>query len=141
MLSPLAAAIVCATYAHEGQTDKGGAPYILHPLRVMLAMGDDEARVVAVLHDVLEDCPAWTLRVTLNPAQTAALEALTRREGEAYAAFIERCGADPLARRVKLADLADNMDVARLPRPYGREVWARHDRYQRAFWTLSNWKD
>lgn len=60
-MSDLNRAIEIATLAHAGQVDKGGAPYIMHPIRVMLAMDTEEARIVAVLHDVLEDCPdyAW----------------------------------------------------------------------------------
>ena len=100
--------------------DKGGGPYLLHPLRVMLAMDTDEERRVAVLHDVVEDCDDVSLddlRAMGYPeAEVRALDALTRREesGESYEAFIDRLLPDPLARKVKLADLADDMDVRRL---------------------------
>lgn len=60
-LNTLERAIAIAAEAHAGQADKGGAPYILHPLRVMLAMSGDDERIAAVLHDVCEDCPAWSL--------------------------------------------------------------------------------
>jgi (p)ppGpp synthase/HD superfamily hydrolase len=111
-------AIILAAGAHRGQVDKAGGPYILHPLRVMLRLGDEAGRIAAVLHDVLEDTA-----ITLGDLRQAgygeevlqALEALSRREGEEYADFIERAARNPLARRVKLADLADNLDAARLP--------------------------
>jgi guanosine-3',5'-bis(diphosphate) 3'-pyrophosphohydrolase len=59
-MSTLERAICIAASAHAGQVDKAGAPYILHVLRVMLAMSSEEERIVAVLHDVLEDTP-WTV--------------------------------------------------------------------------------
>lgn len=121
MKSNLSLAIKIATEAHDGQTDKGGAPYILHPLRVMLAVNGDRERIAAVLHDVAEDCPEWPLeRLRAEPFSGAvcdALDALTRREGEDYWAFIDRCAADPIARVVKLADLKDNQDISRIKRP------------------------
>ena len=110
-------AIALAVEAHRGQRDKAGQSYILHPLRVMMRLETDEERTVAILHDVVEDTP-WTLerlRAAGYPeAVLSALDALTRRDGETYEAFIERLRPDALARRVKLADLEDNMDVRRL---------------------------
>jgi len=111
-------AIILATGAHRGQVDKAGELYILHPLRVMLELKDEAGRIAAVLHDVLEDTS-----ITVDDLREGgyseevlrALDALTRREGESYPEFIERVAADPLARRVKLADLADNLDADRLP--------------------------
>ncbi|QSQ18059.1 HD domain-containing protein [Myxococcus landrumensis] len=110
-------AIALAVEAHRGQRDKAGQPYVLHPLRLMLKLETEEERTVAVLHDVVEDTP-WTLerlRERGYPAPVLrALEGLTRRKDESYEAFIERLRPDALARRVKLADLEDNMDVRRL---------------------------
>ncbi|MBI3679974.1 MAG: HD domain-containing protein [Acidobacteria bacterium] len=107
-----------AARMHKGQTDKAGQPYILHLIRVMLRMEDDDSRIVAVLHDLVEDTS-----VTLDDLRAAgyservlaAVDALTRRTGEEYAAFIERVAHDPVARLVKLADLTDNMNLNRLP--------------------------
>jgi (p)ppGpp synthase/HD superfamily hydrolase len=59
-MSSLERAIVIAAEAHTGAKDKGGAPYILHPLRMMLNLSTTDERIVAVLHDVCEDCPGWT---------------------------------------------------------------------------------
>lgn len=118
MKSNLSLAIKIATEAHDGQVDRGGAPYILHPLRVMLAVQGDRERIAAVLHDVAEDCPEWPLeRLRAQPFSGGvcdALDALTRRTGEDYFAFIARCALDPTARVVKLADLKDNQDLSRI---------------------------
>lgn len=109
-------AIRIAVDAHRGQRDRGGAPYILHPLRVMLRVHTDAERMAAVLHDVVEDS-AWTLDDLrargFAEEVLAAVDALSRREGEDYGAFVERAAAHPVARRVKLADLEDNLDLRR----------------------------
>ena len=113
----LETAIRLAVEAHSGQQDKSGAPYILHPLRLMLTMDTPAERMAAVLHDVVEDT-AWTLealrREGFSEEVVEAVACLTRQEGESYDAFIERAAQHPIARRVKLADLEDNMDVRRL---------------------------
>jgi (p)ppGpp synthase/HD superfamily hydrolase len=124
-------AIILAAGAHRGQADKAGEPYILHPLRVMLHLEDEEGRIAAALHDVLEDTAttADNLRDRgYGEKVIEALEALTRREGESYADFIERLAPNPRARRVKLADLADNMNLRRLPAAgdAGRDRLARY---------------
>lgn len=110
-------AIEIALEAHRNQRDKAGRPYILHVLRVMMAMKTDIERITAALHDVIEDSE-WTfdrLRGEGFPEQVlGALELLTKRKGEDYEAFIERVAPNPLARRVKIADLRDNLDISRL---------------------------
>jgi (p)ppGpp synthase/HD superfamily hydrolase len=119
-MSTLHRAIEIAVAAHVGQTDKAGAPYILHPLRVMLSLEGDADRIVGVLHDVIEDCPGWTperLREEgFSEPILAALAHVTKlSENEDYTAFIARAGRNPIAARVKRADLLDNLDVRRLP--------------------------
>lgn len=118
MKSNLSLAIKIATEAHDGQVDRGGAPYILHPLRVMLAVHGERERIAAVLHDVAEDCPDWPLsrlrEQNFSGAVCDALDALTRRSAEDYSDYIARCAADPIARVVKFADLKDNQDLSRL---------------------------
>lgn len=109
-------AILLACSAHDGQTDKAGEPYILHPLRVMQAMTTKTDRIVAVLHDVAEDVEyGWDLihGGEFSDEVVDAVDALTRREGESYEDFIQRCAANPIARRVKLADIADNLSPSR----------------------------
>lgn len=121
-------AIGIAVSAHAGQTQRNGDPYVLHPLRVMLALsqgpgapaGDelDSLRIVAVLHDVVEDTD-WTFDQLRDEGFSdevlTALDSVTKRDGEDYADFVERSAAHPLGLRVKLADLEDNLDVRRLP--------------------------
>lgn len=128
-------AIALAVEAHRGQRDKAGQTYILHPLRVMMRLETETERMVAVLHDVVEDSP-WTLerlRELGYPEEVlGALDCLTKREGETYEAFIERVLPHPLARRVKRADLEDNMDVRRLPAVTAKDA-ERLARY-RAAW-------
>jgi (p)ppGpp synthase/HD superfamily hydrolase len=118
-VSTLSRAIEIAVSAHAGQTDKAGAPYILHPLRVMLSLEDEAERIVGVLHDLVEDCPGWTFeRLTAEgfaPDVIAALRLVTKlSEEEDYTAFIQRCRSNPIARKVKRADILDNLDVRRL---------------------------
>ncbi|HEY2028903.1 MAG TPA: GTP pyrophosphokinase [Myxococcales bacterium] len=119
MMPTVEDAIALAVGKHRGQQDKAGKPYILHPLRVMLSMATDEERRVAVLHDVMEDCGVTRsdLKDLGYPeTEIAALEALTKAADEHgdYEKFIERVAKNPLAVRVKLADLKDNMDLSRL---------------------------
>ena len=129
-------AIALAVEAHRGQRDKAGQTYILHPLRVMLRLEGEAERMVAVLHDVVEDS-SYTLehlRGLGYPEEVlGALDCLTKREGETYEAFIERVLPHPLARRVKLADLEDNMDVRRLTAVTAKDT-ERLARY-RAAWS------
>ncbi|MDZ5603915.1 GTP pyrophosphokinase [Pseudomonas sp. RP23018S] len=133
-MSTLEKAIVIAAIAHDGQVDKGGSAYILHPLRVMKRMSTAEERIVAVLHDVIEDTSlslSDLARAGFNLKILAALLALSRRAGEPYEDFVVRLGSDPLARAVKLADLADNSDLTRIPEP-GPADWQRLTRYRQA---------
>lgn len=134
-MATLEQAIMLATQAHQGQVDKAGAPYILHPLRLMLRMRSETAMIVAVLHDVIEDTP-YTLD-DLRAAGyahevVAALDCLTRRDGESYAEFIARLQPNDLARAVKLADLEDNMDLSRIADPQPRDLERLH-KYRHAW--------
>jgi (p)ppGpp synthase/HD superfamily hydrolase len=136
-MATLERAIAIAAEAHRGQTDKAGEPYILHPMRVMLRVRGETERIVAMLHDVVEDGgPAWSLERLREEGFAAevveAVERLTKREGEPYEALIERAAAHPIARRVKLADLEDNMHLARIADPEEKDR-ARVERYRRAY--------
>ena len=137
-------AIEIALMAHAGQTDKAGAPYILHPMRVMLAQTTEEARVAAVLHDVVEDGDGWTLdrlrAEGFSPEVVEAVDHLTKREEEKndYLGFVRRAAGNAIARRVKLADITDNLDVTRLPEITERDR-ERLNRYLRArVWLLAS---
>lgn len=132
-------AIRLALDKHHGQTDKSGAPYILHPLRVMAMMHADTERIVAILHDVVEDSD-----VTLDNLRemgyseeiVEAIDHLTRREGESYEAFIQRIKPHPLAVRVKLGDLQDNMDIRRNAELDDKAL-ERFQRYKKAWFELT----
>ena len=134
-MSTLERAIEIALRAHAGQTDKAGAPYVLHPLRLMLRMSTLPEMIVAVLHDVVEDSTI-TLgdlrQESFSDEVIDAVSAVTRREGEAYETFVRRAAANPLATRVKLADLEDNMDLLRLKELGERDI-QRLKRYHRAW--------
>jgi len=110
-------AIGIAVTAHRGQRDRYGAPYILHPLRVMSRVNSATEKTIAVLHDVVEDTE-WTFealkREGFPDSVLAALDCLTKREGEDYDEFVRRSDSNALARSIKLADLEDNMDLRRL---------------------------
>jgi (p)ppGpp synthase/HD superfamily hydrolase len=132
-------AIALAALLHEGQRDKSGAPYVLHPLRVMCRFKALDEQRVAVLHDVMEDCGMTRevlLRRGLPECEVEAIEALSKRDGEhgsdeGYVRFIERVARNALARRVKLADLEDNLDTSRLGQ-LTFEDRVRLARYERA---------
>lgn len=112
-----------ATKAHEGQTDKAGAPYIGHPERVVSHVSKyadtdtlESARVVAWLHDVVEDTTVTLddLRQQFPEAIVCAIDAITKRPGENVDDYYGRVGADPLSIIVKRADMDDNTDPARI---------------------------
>lgn len=137
-MSTLESAISLACEAHSGQVDKAGAPYILHPLRVMLAVDGDDARMAAVLHDVVEDSGVTLdqLRARGFPERVVeAVDSLTKRDDEpgadSYRGFAERAAQNDIARRVKLADISDNMDLSRIESPTEKD-FARLERYRQA---------
>jgi len=116
MNNPIEVAIVVATAAHEGQKDKAGLPYILHPLRVGSAGRTEATQVVGFLHDVLEDTETNPYRI-LKIFGTEIYEALlsvTRRKGEAYMDYVKRAARNPIGRVVKMNDLKDNTSPERM---------------------------
>lgn len=138
-LELLEKAIGIAVEAHRGKQDRYGAPYILHPLRVMGRVSTLEEKTVAALHDVVEDT-RWTFedldRAGFPARIVQALKCLTKREGEDYDEYVRRSAGNALARRVKLADLEDNMDVSRLPH-VGEEEKERLGKYLKAWRSLT----
>ena len=113
-------AIEIANRAHMGQVDKAGAPYILHPLRVMMTRDNEIERICAVLHDVIEDSDVTfdDLREEGFSEQIIeVLNCITKRAGESYDNFIDRILGNETACRVKLADLCDNMNISRIKNP------------------------
>ena len=125
-------AIKIAVEAHTGQMDKGGNPYILHPLRVMLSLNTEEQRIVGVLHDVVEDCAGWSWErleaegfseeiiqalksVSKTPEEEAEYQSLPEDQRlDHYLRFIERAKANRIGRQVKAADIKDNLDISRI---------------------------
>ena len=134
-------ALEIAVAAHRGQTDRAGQPYVLHPLRLMAQFRDETSQIAAVLHDVVEDSE-WTLddlrTLGFSDEVVTVVDCLTRREGELYEAAIERAAVHPVARRLKLADLEDNLDVRRLDVLTERDR-ERLDRYRRAWLRLTQY--
>jgi hypothetical protein len=109
-------ALQLAVVAHAGQVDKEQHPYILHALRVMLGVTDPDARIAAVLHDVVEDTPTTLddLRhAGFSDAVVEAVNCLTRPDNGTYADYVVRCKTNALARQVKLSDLLDNSRLDR----------------------------
>ncbi len=131
-------AIALAMKAHLGQKDRVGEPYILHPLRVMFRLGWDApeaARIAAVLHDVVEDTAIQLRdlrRLGYSEEVLAAVELLSRRPDDSYEQFIERVLPNSIARKVKRADLEDNMELRRLPTVTAKDL-ERLARYRSAW--------
>ena len=133
-------AIEIAVATHAGQTDKGGAQYILHPLRVMLRVAPGAQQIVAVLHDVVEDSDGKVTfddlaREGFSQEVIDGVRAVTKVEGESYEAFIARAALNPMGKAVKLADLAENSDLSRIDRPTEKDL-ERGEKYRRAIQQL-----
>lgn len=113
----LADLLSVAAQVHREQVDKAGEPKILHVIRVVARVRGPSARRVAAVHDALEDSDSLSLAyfrsLGLTLDEIEALDAITRRKDETYRAYIERVARSPIAREVKLADLADNLDPKR----------------------------
>jgi (p)ppGpp synthase/HD superfamily hydrolase len=134
MTQTLERAIAIAAMAHAGQVDKGGAPYILHPLKVMMRMNTLEERIVAVLHDVVEDCGISLddlRKEGFSEEVLSAIESVTKVPGESYEDFVERAALNPIGRLVKLADLEENSDLSRIASPSWEDL-ERIEKYRRA---------
>jgi len=133
-LSNIDKAIKIALEAHFGQVDKGGKPYILHPLRLMMKFQNETEMIVAVLHDVIEDSDYSIddLKKTGFPNEvTDALECLTKKNQEKYDDFILRIISNSLAKKIKIEDIKDNLDFTRLT-TIGEKDLVRITKYHRA---------
>ena len=129
-----------ATSAHEGQVDKAGKPYIEHPIRVMNMGKTMDEKIVGVLHDVVEDSE-WTFEMLEKegmPKEVVdAIKCVTKlSEDEDYDHFIARVKTNPLAVKVKLNDLKDNMDITRLGKVTEKDL-PRLNKYIRAYKQLT----
>lgn len=124
-----------AIEAHKGQVDKGGYSYILHPLRVEAKCNSPEEKIVALLHDTVEDggiAAEYLLMLGFSQNIVNAVLAVSRRAREDYFDFIQRCKANPIARVVKIHDLEDNMDITRLNELTEKDV-ERLKKYHKAY--------
>ena len=125
MMTIIEKAIALAVQKHAGQIDKGGQPYILHPLRLMFKVKTPEQQIVAVLHDVLEDTDTTVvdlISLGFSSEIIEAIQALTKKEGESRIQAAYRTVKNPIARAVKLVDIADNMDLTRIPQPSEKDL-------------------
>ena len=139
VVATLEQAIELAVKHHKGQYDKGGKPYILHPLRLMMSVDTDDEKIVAVMHDLVEDTHitiAYLRSAGFSEKVLSALDCVTNRDNEDYESFIERIAQNPLATKVKLADLEDNMDLSRISEP-SKKDYKRIEKYKRAKTRLS----
>ena len=130
-------AIEIAVSAHKGQLDKGGNPYILHPLRVMMALDLEDEKIVGVLHDVVEDNDEWTFeKLEIEGFSLSVIDGLKSvtklSENEDYDDFITRSLANEIGKKVKMADLRHNMDVSRIDKISELDI-GRLNRYQLAY--------
>ena len=133
-------ALEIALKAHRNQKDKGGTPYILHPLAVMNRVETINEKIVAVLHDVVEDTEILLEDLRSYGFQEEiinAVDGLTRRVDEPYDEFIDRVKNNSISRIVKLADIQENMDLSRL-RDITDEDYKRNEKYQIALEKLNN---
>lgn len=106
-----ARAILAASRAFDGRTDRQGDPYIAHAIRVMHDVDGDDAKIVALLHDTLEwGDMTWERlhELGFGAKVIAAIDALTDRDGESLSEQVSRIRSNPLALRVKIADIRDN---------------------------------
>jgi (p)ppGpp synthase/HD superfamily hydrolase len=129
--------LVIATNAHAGQVDKGGNPYILHPLKVMhyLKTDDEELMCIALGHDIIEDTSV-TYRdlydAGISDRVIMGIRALTKQPGQTYEEYQESVFNNPDAMRVKMADLRHNTDIRRLKGIQDKDI-ERMVRYQKFY--------
>ena len=125
-------ALLVAIKAHQGQKDKGGKPYILHPIRVALNVKGKDEKIVALLHDVIEDT-SFTIDDLdfLSEEQRKALLLLTHDDNVPYMEYITELKKNKIASKVKLKDLEQNMNLKRLKTVSDKDL-KRLDKYKKA---------
>lgn len=133
-------ALRIAFQAHREQKDKSGREYVMHPIRVAERCKDPRAKIVALLHDTIEDTEMTVdyLREQGFPDEIiSGVLSVTKHEGETYDDFVCRTAENAIGREVKIADLEDNMDIRRLKIITEDDV-ARLQKYLRAWQYLIN---
>ena len=127
--------LTLATIKHAGQFDKGGKPYIMHVIRVMQGVEDEDEKIIALLHDLVEDTDATIEDLKeygFSDEVIQGVSLLTRDPGEDYRKYIENLSENKKARNVKLSDLKDNQDHTRLNDPMTKEGQKRLEKYRAA---------
>lgn len=125
-------ALQLATKAHKGQIDKGGNPYISHPIAVSMMMRSGDEKVVALLHDVVEDSDITFEMLEdygFSNEIIDAIRSITKCNGEDYNDYITRVKQNPIARKVKIEDLKHNMDLSRISEPCEKD-YKRIEKYK-----------
>ena len=132
-MTDLEFAIEFSKRAHEGQTDKSGKPYFLHPEAVAAGVTSEKAKIAAYLHDTVEDTSVTleVIRLLFGPEIGEIVDRLTHRPEESYMEYIHRAAGDPVAREIKISDLRHNMDVSRLP-VIDEKAEKRMEKYRKA---------
>lgn len=131
-------AMQIAYRAHHGQVDKSQIPYIYHPIHLAEQMTDEYTTCVALLHDVVEDTEV-TLEELANDFPTEVVDAIglmTHDPAVPYLEYVRQIGQNPIARRVKLADLKHNMDITRIDTPDAKALSRINDKYKKALQIL-----
>ena len=132
-LEKVAAARLIAKIAHRGQVDKAGMPYFTHPEKVASLLETPEEKIVGYLHDTVEDTAVTVedIREFFGDEIADAVATMTRAKGTDYMDYVKGIGRNPLARKVKLADLTHNMDIRRIPNPK-KDDYKRIEKYKTA---------
>lgn len=128
------AALICV-FAHQGQRDKVGQPYFQHPMRVAMACENEKEKIVALLHDVIEDTEITKEYLQKEGFPEEIVEAIlsvTKRCGETYVDFVARAAQNPIGRIVKLHDLEDNLNIFRL-QELDEDMAKRFNKYLRTY--------
>jgi (p)ppGpp synthase/HD superfamily hydrolase len=127
-------ALALAKDAHNGQVDKAGQPYINHLLAVANCVNDETEKIIALLHDIIEDtCYSLEDLKSLGFCDDVveAVSCLTKREHEPYDTYLKRISSNRRAVHVKLSDLQHNMDLSRLATVTEKDL-KRMEKYQYA---------
>lgn len=128
-----------AAKMHEGQTDKAGRPYIEHPRAVASMVDGETEKVVAWLHDTVEDTPATIeqIREMFGDEIADAVAAMTHDKSVPYMDYVRNIKKNPIARKVKMADLSHNMDLSRLANVTEQDL-ERMEKYKKAYEILKD---
>ena len=120
--------------AHKNQVDKSGMPYVFHPFHVAEQMTDEATTIVALLHDVVEDTDYTLEDLAAEGFGKDLLEAvalMTHEDDVPYLDYVAKLKDNPIARAVKLADLAPNSDLSRIGE-VDEETKQRLEKYEKA---------